>query len=121
MTVLLTLIPSRFDTVANALRASPPQTWQEVVSRLRDFDTATRQEKKEVQGHVYVALQREVRELRALLTQTTQKGAGKGQKKTVKTTTTKKCWSCGKTGHVQKDCRSGGVQKKTKKGKGKSG
>ena len=87
--------------------------WQEVVSRLRDYDSATRQEKQEVQGHVYLSLQKEVRELRSLLT----KGGGKGQKAQTKKT----CWSCGKAGHVQKECRSGGAKtvKKVKKGNGR--
>ena len=116
MTVLLTLLPSSFDAVSNALRASPPNTWQEVVSRLRDYDSASQQEKQEVQGHVYLSLQKEVKELRTLLTRT-QKGGGKGQTK-------KTCWGCGRAGHVQKECRSSGhktVNKKTttKKGKGK--
>ena len=118
MTVLLTLLPSSFDAVSNALRASPPDTWQEVVSRLRDYHSASRQEKHEVQGHVYLSLQKEVKELRTLLTRT-QKGGGKGGQ------TKKTCWLCGKAGHVQKECRSGGVKnvnksKKVKKGNGKS-
>ena len=112
-TVPLTLLPSSFDMVANALRAAPPATWQEVVARLRDYDSASRLEKKEVQGHVFMSLQREVKELRTLLSRT-YKGGGKGQTK-------KTCWSCGKAGHVQKECRSGTktVQKRTKKGNGK--
>ena len=43
-TVLLTLLPPAFDTVSNAMRAAPPATWQEVVARLREYDSASRQE-----------------------------------------------------------------------------
>ena len=113
-TVLLTLLPPAFDTVSNAMRAAPPATWQEVVARLRDYDSASRQEKQEVQGHVYAALQKEVTELRALVVKSGKGGKGRRQKKT--------CWKCGKSGHLQAHCNVKdevkSVKKKTK-GKGK--
>ena len=119
MTVLLTLLPSQFDTVANQLRSAPPPTWQEVVARLRDYDSACKNEKNEVQGHVYQSLQKEVKELRALLTKT-QKGGGKGNSRTKKS-----CYRCGRVGHLLKDCYSVGgsqkVQKNVRKGSGKGG
>ena len=54
-TVLLTLLPSHFDGVANEIRANPPGDWRKIESRLLDFDKVASLEKREVQGRVYTA------------------------------------------------------------------
>jgi septation ring formation regulator EzrA len=116
--------------VVNELRSTPGKSWKLVEARLVDYDKATRQDEKEVQGHVYQAkvalstagdrihkLEKQVQQLTALVAKTSNQKP-KSVKKQVKAV--KRCWECGAEGHTKPQCpKNKQSNKKKNKGHGK--
>ena len=77
--VLLELLPAHFGGIVNELRASNSCSWRYLEQRIVDFDKTTRMEKSEVSGALYNAVVK--KDLR-------------------------RCFKCGKVGHVIANCRA---------------